>query len=80
MDNATKYELIDKISGNILVVTGMEFGDETVTAIYDGGEIVFTNKGKSGDLQNEQFAIREIGTNSQPDGTGVVDDMGIPTE
>lgn len=80
MDNSTHYEIIEKSTGNIYEVTGMSFGEEIVTATTMLGDIVFTNKDKIGDLQNELYAIREVGTNLQPDGIGTINNLGQPTE
>ena len=80
MDNGTKYEVIAKNTGETYEVTEIIFGDEKVIFKTSLGYIHFQNKGKMGDLKNELFSVREIGTHSQPDGTGTVSDMGIPTE
>jgi len=80
MDNATKYELVSKVDGSVVEVTGMSFGEEIVTASTGNGDIIFTNKDKAGDLQNDEYAIREVGTYAQADGTGTVNDLGIDTE
>jgi hypothetical protein len=78
--NATQYELINKEDGSIVPVTGIEFGEQTVTAITETETVVFSNENNLGQLFNEKFSIREVGTNTQPDGTGTVSDLGIPTE
>lgn len=78
--NATQYELINKEDGSIVPVTGIEFGEQTVTATTETETVVFSNENNLGQLFNKKFALREIGTNAQPDGTGTVSDLGIPTE
>lgn len=81
MSNATQYEVINKETGEILPVFKYEAGDQTfVVHLADETPIVFLNSNNAGQLENEVFSIREIGTHSQPDGTGTVEDSGIPTE
>jgi len=80
MDNATKYEILNKNTGATYEVEGMSFGHEIVTVSTSIGYVVFTNKHAQGDLQNEEYAIREIGTNIQADGIGTINDIGVETE
>ncbi len=79
--DATKYEIINKETGAITPVFNYEAGAEIITVhLEDGTPIVFSNIANEGDLQNETYSIREVGTNAQPDGTGTVNDEGVPTE
>lgn len=72
--NATQYEVINKVTEEVLPVTRGEAGNETVTwHLEDGTPIVFSNIGNVGDLQNDTYTIREVGTHSKPDGTGTVE-------
>lgn len=82
----TQYELIDKVTGDRTPVVLKESNTTdptncTVTvAREDGTEVVFQNPNASGDLFNEQYAIREVGTDAQADGTGFVNDAGEQVE
>lgn len=70
----TQYEVINKVTEEVTPVTNYEAGNETVTVhLPDGTPVVFSNTGNVGDLQNDTYAIREVGTHSQPDGTGTVE-------
>ncbi len=81
MNNATKYEVIEDSTGLIYPVFNYEAGQEIITVhLEDGTPIVFTNIDNVGDLKNDRYVIREIGTHSQPDGTGTVNDLGEPIE
>lgn len=72
--NATQYEVINKVTEEVTPVTGYEAGNETMTVhLPDGTPIVFSNTGNVGDLQNDTYTIREVGTHSKPDGTGTVE-------
>ena len=72
--NATKYEVINKVTEEVTAVENYEAGNETVTVhLPDGTPIVFSNIGNVGDLQNDTYAIREVATHSQADGTGTVE-------
>lgn len=75
--NATKYEIIKKSDVNFVIpVDSMSFGDGIVTATTSIGDVVFQNPIKDGNLENPEWVIREIGTHSQPDGTGTVEVLG----
>lgn len=83
----THYEVINKKSGQILpvdVTTGEASGQgEFITLTWkleDGTPIVFNNPYGLGQLHNDEWAIREINTKSQADGSGIINDLGIPTE
>lgn len=78
--NATVYELINKNTSEVVEVTGMEFADGFVNATTAEGVVRFENPNKDGNLENEMYAIREVGTNSQPDGTGTVTDEGVDVD
>lgn len=80
MENGTKYEIINKETQEVYPVTQVTIGNEVVSVNFEHGEVVFSNIGKVGDLQNDTYAIREVGTHSHPDGTGKVNDLGVPTE
>lgn len=86
MFNPTQYEVINLTTHEISKVSKYEAsfdisGNHTVTVhLEDGTPIVFDNKNGDGNLVNYMYAIREVGTNSQPDGTGVVDELGTSTE
>ena len=72
--NATVYEVVNKVTGEISPVTQGEAGNETVTwHLADGTPIVFSNVGGVGDLQNDNYAIREVESHTQADGTGTVE-------
>ncbi len=71
-----QYEIMNKVTGEVTPVVGMIFGQEEVTANTDTlGNVVFSNIGNVGDLQNEEYAIREVGTHIEADGEGVVEDV-----
>ena len=79
--NATHYEVINKETGVISSVSNYEAGQGTVVVhLADGTPIIFNNQHDDGNLLNETYTIREVGTHSQPDGTGTVNDAGVPTE
>lgn len=66
---------MNKVTGETYPVTAVEFGEAEVTVTSELGTTVFSNIGQVGDLQNVDFAIREIGTNLEADGVGVVEDV-----
>ena len=69
-----QYEIMDKVTGVCTPVTGMTFGEDYVEANTEElGVINFSNIGQVGDLQNEVYAIREVGTHTEADGTGAVE-------
>ena len=70
--NAVSYEVVSKETGVAYPVSQMAFGDEEVTTESAFGTIVFSNKDKSGNLENALYTIREVGTHMSPDGTHVV--------
>lgn len=76
MENATKYEVINKETTEVMPVIAMAFGEGYVDATIEGEVIRFDNTNADGNLTNEFFAIREVDTHSQPDGTGSVDNEG----
>lgn len=81
MENATKYEVIELSTGIISPVFNYEAGrEEVVVHLEDGTPIVFTNIANAGQLENEAYSIRIIGTHGQPDGSGTVSGEGVPTE
>lgn len=67
-DNAVHYEVVEKVSGAAFAVTSIAFGDEVVEITSTIGNMEFTNKGKKGQLENEHYLIREVGTHLSPDG------------
>lgn len=76
----TQYEIINKVTGECTPVVGMVFGEAEVTVSTEStADVVFSNVGQVGDLQNDEYAIREVGTHLEADGTGVVEDV-VPTE
>ena len=69
-----QYEIMNKVTGVCTPVTGMTFGEDYVTAeTLELGEVTFSNIGQVGDLQNEEYSIREVGTHIEADGTGTVE-------
>lgn len=82
--NAINYEVINKVTGDVHAVTSTVFdttdsANPMVKVTTEIGEISFTNKDLSGDLQNPDFAIREVGTHLEADGVGTVEDV-VPSE
>lgn len=78
---ATKYEIISKANPEHIyeaVLLGGGSEPETVefSSPFISGPVVFTNKGGQGDLENPDWSVREVGTHSQPDGTGTVEVVG----
>lgn len=61
MDNAVKREVINKKTGEVYKVVAHIFGEQelTVTTI-EVGNITFANKDRLGDLQNDEWDIREV--------------------
>jgi hypothetical protein len=77
----TKYEIMNKVTGETIPVVGMMFGEAEVTVSTESTtDVVFSNIGQVGDLQNDVYAIREVGTHLEADGQGVVEDVVAPTE
>lgn len=73
-----KYELINKTTAEVYPVTGLSFGDGEVTAAAEGIEnVVFSNINKDGNLENDVYSIRQIGTHLSPNNDGVVTDAGL---
>lgn len=71
--DATKYEIINKVTLGVYLVAKYEGGDKTVTVhMEDGTPIVFTHN-DDGQLFNDTFAIREVETHKQADGYGEVE-------
>lgn len=75
---ATKYEVISKANPeHIYEATLLGGGSEPETVEFSSpfisGPVVFINKGGQGDLENPDWSVREVGTHSQPDGTGTVE-------
>jgi len=69
-----EYELINKITGVTYPVTGVTFGEDNVVATtVELGDVTFSNIGQVGDLKNEDYFIREVGTHLEADGTGTVE-------
>lgn len=77
--NATKYEVVNKTTGEVTAVTGMEFGEGYVVAKIGEETVTFNNELKDGNLQHPDFAIREVGTHIEADGTGIVEDI-VPAQ
>jgi hypothetical protein len=73
--NEIKYEVMNKVTGETFPVTGMTFGDGYVEVTVGESTISFNNELKDGNLQNPDFAIREIGTHLEADGVGIVEDV-----
>lgn len=72
--NAVHYEVVKKSDVSFIIpVELMEAGDKVVTAKTSVGDIVFNNLLGDGNLENAEWAIREVGTHQQADGTGVVE-------
>jgi hypothetical protein len=57
---AIERELINKETGEVIPVLGTAFGDQVVEFTTEEGVIVFENKGRSGDLENELYDVREV--------------------
>lgn len=75
-----KYELINKTTAEVYPVTGLSFGEAEVIATAEGIEnVVFSNIGQQGNLENDVYAIRQVGTHLTPNDDGVVSDAGIET-
>lgn len=68
-----QYEIMNKVTGECFPVTAMLFGEADVTATTSIGDVVFSNIGQVGDLQNDEYAIRTIGDHIEADGTGTVE-------
>ena len=76
--NATMYEIINKVTGEIFPVTGLGSGDvngdgtqDFITHKEDGEEVVFTNPG----YQNETYVVRQVETHMSPDDKVLVEDI-----
>ncbi len=80
MDNAVKYEVLNKETGVWTPATGVTIGNEEVIFETAEGVVTFSNIGAIGDLQNETHAVRIMETEGQADGTGFVTDEGVATE
>lgn len=72
---------MNKVTGVCTPVVGMVFGEAEVTVSTEStADVVFSNIGQIGDLQNEEYAIRTVDTHVEADGVGVVEDVTVPTE
>lgn len=72
-----EYEVVDQETGEVEEVVGLKFDDEEVTATLENGEeVIFENEGEQGDLENDEFVIRETHTHNHPDGSPVKKYMG----
>ena len=60
MSDETKYEVVDEITNEVEPVASLEFGEEEVTAtLEDGEKVVFENKDKEGQLENDTHVIQD---------------------
>lgn len=72
--SAIIYEVLNKETWEIKQQDHLEFGTEVVTFhTTDGEAIVFENKDHAGQLTNENYLIRAVGTHNEADGTGTVE-------
>lgn len=76
--NARSYEIVDKVTGEVLPVSRLGSGDadndqdmDFLTHKEDGTEVVFTQPG----YVNEQYLVRDVETKMLPDGSAVVEDV-----
>tara|TARA_R110000868_G_C10970396_1_gene769738 strand:+ start:9091 stop:9381 length:291 start_codon:yes stop_codon:yes gene_type:complete len=79
MSTETEYEVINKETGETLPVISMSMGNQEVTVEVEGNSITFTNIEASGNLENEAYAIRQVGTNLTANNDGVISDTGEET-
>lgn len=83
--NATKYEVINKVTEEVTAVDRYETGAEGLTVhLPDGTPLLFTRINEGGnelDLENADYAIRIVDTHEELDGTGTVEvtEAGIVT-
>lgn len=78
---ATVYEIINKNTGEVIPVREYEAGNNgvnnTLTVHTEAGEaVVFVaDYGDNNEVNhtNDMYDIREVGTHSEPDGTGTVE-------
>lgn len=76
--NATMYEIINKVTGEIFPVKGLGSADadgdqdmDFITHKEDGEEVVFTNPG----YVNETYVVRQVETKMSPDDKVLVEDI-----
>ncbi len=76
-----EYEVINKENKEISPVTDFVMGQDFVEVTKGKGseaeeKIVFSNEGQKGNLLNDTYVIRQVGTQLTPNGEGVVSDEG----
>ena len=85
MQEQVQYEVINKLTGEISPVSDMIFGegyvDVTIGTVSGVVGVRFQNPNKDGNLvhENDQWAIRQVGTDLTPNDDGVVSDGGVET-
>lgn len=76
---ARVYEIINKLTGEVIVADSLGSGDENHDGVSDflvfkdGVEIVFTNPG----YQNDTYVVRDTETKLSPNGVDTVEDVVI---
>lgn len=82
--SAIQYEVINLETGVVSPVTEMVIGNTedqyTDVTFFENGEdkvVRFTNTGNEGNLLNDKYAIRQVGTQLTPNVDGVVTDEGV---
>ncbi len=83
----TQYEIVNKTTEEVYPVTSMTFNEGSVevtaimpeTASTPAGEhiIQFDNALKDGNLTNEDWIIREVGTHNQPNGQPAIEETKV---
>jgi hypothetical protein len=73
--NAVEYEIMDKQTGICYPVKDVDFDSTSVLVKTEIGDVMFDNKNKDGNLINERYFIREIGTRKHPNGVDTVEDI-----
>ena len=82
--SAIQYEVINLETQEVSQVTDTLIGntDEQFTDVtfFENGEdkvVIFSNIGNEGNLLNDKYTIRQVGTQLTPNSDGVVTDEGV---
>jgi hypothetical protein len=75
-----QYEIINKVTGEctpvVMKETSQQEGvqdDYVLVALEDGTTVRFENPNMSGQLSNDEYALREVGSHIEADGTGTIE-------
>lgn len=71
MSSIVKYEIVNKSTKDAFPVEAIEFGNGIVTVKTSAHTVVFKNEDAKGELENNDYLIREIGTHKRANGVGI---------